>query len=122
MSVLAFVVDGAPVPYKRVQRGHGRAWVPARMRAYMDQVAEDASVALASDGVVDWPVDGAYRVEVVSYMPTRRAIDVDNLGKIVLDALNGVLWRDDSQVRRLEIEKRYDRKHPRAVVRIEVMG
>lgn len=33
--------------------------------------------------------------------------DVDNLAKAVLDAMNGVLWKDDSQVFRLVTEKVY---------------
>lgn len=33
--------------------------------------------------------------------------DADNLGKAALDAGNGVLWDDDSQVVRLVVEKRY---------------
>ena len=38
--------------------------------------------------------------------PTSRP-DADNYAKLVLDALNGVLWRDDSQVVRLFVEKAY---------------
>lgn len=33
--------------------------------------------------------------------------DVDNLAKLVKDALNGVFWRDDAQVVRLTAEKKY---------------
>ncbi|HKK30420.1 MAG TPA: RusA family crossover junction endodeoxyribonuclease [Alphaproteobacteria bacterium] len=32
-------------------------------------------------------------------------IDVDNIGKACLDALTGLVWRDDRQVVRLSIEK-----------------
>lgn len=34
--------------------------------------------------------------------------DLDNVAKAVLDALNGVAFRDDRQVIRLIVEKRYD--------------
>lgn len=34
-------------------------------------------------------------------------VDVDNLGKFVLDALNGVVYADDKQVVRLVLTKRY---------------
>jgi len=33
--------------------------------------------------------------------------DIDNLAKCILDALNGVLWRDDAQVVDLWMSKRY---------------
>ena len=39
--------------------------------------------------------------------------DSDNYAKLILDALNGVVWRDDSQVVRLFAEKTYcDLAHP----------
>jgi len=38
------------------------------------------------------------------YTPKRRH-DADNLVKLVLDALNGVLYTDDSQVAELEVAK-----------------
>jgi Holliday junction resolvase RusA-like endonuclease len=33
--------------------------------------------------------------------------DIDNLEKAVLDALNGVAWKDDTQVARVVKEKTY---------------
>lgn len=33
--------------------------------------------------------------------------DTDNLAKFVLDALNGVFYKDDSQIYKLSIEKKY---------------
>lgn len=38
--------------------------------------------------------------------PTKK-VDVDNLAKAVMDALNGVAWGDDSQVVRVSIFKEY---------------
>jgi Holliday junction resolvase RusA-like endonuclease len=47
--------------------------------------------------------------------------DADNYAKLVLDALNGVLWRDDSQVVRLFVEKAYcDELHPQQGVALQV--
>jgi len=31
--------------------------------------------------------------------------DVDNLAKSVMDALNGLVWRDDGQIHRLQVQK-----------------
>ena len=36
--------------------------------------------------------------------------DVDNIGKIALDALNGLAWTDDKQVTALIVRKKYDRR------------
>lgn len=46
--------------------------------------------------------------------------DLDNLTKFVLDALNGVFWRDDAVVCSLSVWKRYDSK-PRTAVVVETL-
>jgi len=38
--------------------------------------------------------------------PTKKP-DADNIAKIVLDALNGVAYTDDTQVVNLSVQKRY---------------
>ena len=43
--------------------------------------------------------------------------DADNVGKIVLDALNGIAWDDDAQVVSLEVQKEYS-ENPRVEVTI----
>ena len=49
--------------------------------------------------------------------PTKKP-DADNIIKIVLDAMNKFAFNDDTQVTKLEIEKKYD-KAPRIYIRIE---
>lgn len=44
--------------------------------------------------------------------------DIDNVVKAVLDALNGVAYRDDTQVVELHVRKSYSEK-PRVEVSIE---
>jgi Holliday junction resolvase RusA-like endonuclease len=44
--------------------------------------------------------------------------DIDNLAKLVLDALNGVYWQDDNQIVQLSLSKQYS-EEPRTVVRIK---
>jgi Holliday junction resolvase RusA-like endonuclease len=69
-----------------------------------------------------WPqpvIEGPLAVSIVVQLlkpksaPKNRPVwpivrpDADNYGKLVLDALNGILWRDDSQVVDLRIQKVY---------------
>lgn len=49
--------------------------------------------------------------------PTKKP-DADNIVKIVLDAMNKFAFKDDTQVTKLEIEKKYSRT-PRIYVKIE---
>jgi hypothetical protein len=40
-----------------------------------------------------------------------RLTDGDNIAKCVCDSLNGLAWKDDSQVSRLSINKTYSNNH-----------
>lgn len=47
--------------------------------------------------------------------------DTDNLVKLVLDACNRVVWRDDAQVCAIQATKRYTQMAPRTEVRVREM-
>jgi Holliday junction resolvase RusA-like endonuclease len=53
--------------------------------------------------------------------PTTRP-DIDNYAKLVLDALNGFVWADDSQVVKIEAVKRYAKESVGTSVRVEEVG
>jgi crossover junction endodeoxyribonuclease RusA len=57
-------------------------------------------------GAAYGPFEAAIWIEAPwSAHERRKRIDADNVAKAVLDALTGVVWRDDSQVQRLRVEK-----------------
>lgn len=62
------------------------------------------------------PLPGPVRVELRFWRANARPCDIDNLAKLVLDALNGACWPDDSQVVSLEAHKGVDRENPRTEV------
>ena len=64
------------------------------------------------------PLQGALAVSVILYFGTRRKSDIDNFNKLVLDALTGIVWNDDSQIEELRLLKRYDKARPRIEVTI----
>ena len=131
-SSVVIELSGAPVPKGRPRFGHGRAYTPQRTRNYEQDLQWQAKLAMRGR----LPFDGPIRVEVLAAFPiaaswpnakkiracagtirhTSRP-DVDNLLKCVGDALNGIVWRDDSQIVIATIAKRYS-DHPR--LRIEV--
>lgn len=52
------------------------------------------------------PSFGPYRVHIWMEGPNlTRRIDADNIAKACLDALTGIIWKDDSQVISLAVEK-----------------
>ncbi len=52
-----------------------------------------------------------------SISPTKKP-DIDNIIKIILDAMNKFAFKDDTQVTKLEIEKKYARS-PKVYIKIE---
>ncbi len=89
-----------------------RVFTPQRTLDYEELVASEA----VSQGVKR--VSDMLRVEVDFYRSTRHRVDLDNLIKSILDALNGIAYDDDVQIVQLEARKDYDKQHPRADVRI----
>lgn len=51
-----------------------------------------------------------------------RDMDVDNLGKSILDSLNGIAWVDDRQVTKLTIEKVFVPKSGLEMMDIEIQS
>ena len=50
---------------------------------------------------------------VIFYHDNRRCNDLDNSFKTIGDCLNKILYDDDKQIKRLILEKKYDKKCPR---------
>lgn len=57
---------------------------------------------------------GVLKESAPSWVPVRP--DLDKLSRALLDALTGVVWRDDAQVVALNVAKVYTEDHPRLVV------
>lgn len=53
--------------------------------------------------------------EVIDY--TKKP-DIDNISKIILDALNGIAYKDDNQISKLEVIKRYSYEN-KIIVKLE---
>jgi len=100
-ALYRLVIPGRPVPAVRMtQRGKFVSRAAQRYLAYKNQVAWFAKQARIR------PVEGPVEVEGVVYIHGGREGDVDNYCKTLLDALNGIAWVDDRQVRRATVEKR----------------
>ena len=120
---ITFSVDGDPVPQPRprvtVRGKHGHAYTPSdhRIHAYRQAVALSAKAAgcqphgepaeVVIDVVFARPKSHMNKSGVKPDAPQLPRADLDNLAKGILDSLNGVAWADDTQVRRLVVEKSY---------------
>jgi Holliday junction resolvase RusA-like endonuclease len=120
-----FVVDGPPVgkgrPRVSTIAGRPRLYTPAKTQAWEVKVAQACkdSMSIANPSEYPWSVRIVMCVGIpVSWPKWRKQAalgglevpgrpDLDNVAKAVLDACNGIVYFDDSQVTRLCIEKRY---------------
>lgn len=130
-----FFVPGQPVgkgrPRATVRAGRARLYTPAKTEKYEARVALFAQQAMAGRPVMagpvalsvtalfpippSWPKKRQAAARAGTEQHTKRP-DADNCAKAILDGLNGVVWKDDSQVVTLSIEKRYAE-----VPRVEVL-
>jgi Holliday junction resolvase RusA-like endonuclease len=46
------------------------------------------------------------------YFPSKNRSDPDNVMKVTLDSLTGVIWKDDRQIKELHVYKEHDKKKP----------
>lgn len=87
-----------------------------RYLAYKEQIgweAKAAGVRLSH---------GPFQVSAKLFIDCSKPdMDVDNLGKAIMDGMNGIAWHDDRQVIRLEVEKEYVTKasDEKAVIEIK---
>ena len=95
-----FFVSGLPVPKQSFRYSKRGNYQPARLTDWQNSIAEVARIHALDD-----VLSGKLHVALKFYLHDERRRDLDNLSKGVLDAINGILWEDDKQVVKLEIEK-----------------
>ena len=115
---LAFTVPGRPQGKQRPRLGRGgRVYTPAATRRYESAVRSACLVAMMQAGLAK-RYAGECGLLVRCYFPDGRRRDGDNVLKSVQDALNGLLWIDDSQVTVATVAKAIDRREPRTEVEV----
>jgi Holliday junction resolvase RusA-like endonuclease len=111
------VIDGEPVSKARARfTRSGHVYTPGKT------IAAEASMADAfREAKPDWTIDATcgYGVVAIFFLGTNQRRDVDNMLKVVLDGLNKVAWKDDSQV--TEVTGRKVAAEPRDTARVEVV-
>lgn len=134
MTCIRFSVPGAPVAKARPRfTKNGHAYTPDKTRSYEAIVRLCAIKAMKGKKLLT----GAISLSVTAFFPIpkyftktvrakalsgelwhQKKPDWDNVGKIVSDALNGVVFSDDAKVSRAIVEKRYS-EFPRVEVLVE---
>lgn len=137
--MVKFTVPGEPKGKARARTVRGRggqtfSYTPEGTILYENLIKtcyrQDAGQVIFNDGqplkvtiLAFYPVPKSYSKKKKQQMlkdelfPTKKP-DIDNIAKCVLDALNKVAYRDDTQVVELRMEKHYA-EVPRVEVKIE---
>ena len=122
--IVHFHVEGVPVPKKRPRfrafNGMVQSYTDKDTREYEDHVRLTAQAAMGTTEPLETPV-GVYlyiRLSVPKSRSKKRTEaaleglekpickpDIDNLAKSLLDGMNGVVFRDDSQIVSLHVTK-----------------
>lgn len=134
--MIKFTVYGEPVaqgrPRASTVNGHVRMYDPKKSRDYKHYVRLAASQHKPKELLT-----GPLKMKVKVFRPTLKSFskkkkkqaeegtlrpttkpDVDNYVKAIKDALNSVIWKDDSQVVDLQVSKFYS-ENPRIEVEID---
>lgn len=91
--VAKFFVPGEPVSKQRPSISNKRAYTPKKTRD-----AEEFVAQCFKQQCGDLYLEGNLEAELRFYV-TNLSKDVDNMEKLVFDALNKVLYKDDRQIR-----------------------
>lgn len=118
-----FTVWGRVVGSARPRVTKFGTYIPKSTRQYRDRIKGEF---IAAGGM---PLDGpvSVKIDVFRQLPKSRPKglvlepdtykpDVDNIAKNVLDALNGLAWKDDSQVVELIVRKYPRSREPERIV------
>ena len=123
-----FEIEITPVAKGRpryARRGNFvQTYTPTKTREYEDVIRENAKMAMGMSDPLETPLNVylCFGMPIPSSTPKKalesylngsvrhtKKPDLDNLGKAVLDAMNGVVYLDDNQIVRLTIEKKYSK-------------
>lgn len=124
IRIPGFTPRGMGRPRATVIGGHARVYTPKRSAQAMDEIRAAAIRAVAESAwiLVERPypvqVEIVARFQIPSSWSKKRAAsssgtphtqrpDADNVAKMVLDALTGIAWQDDTQVSSLIVRKEW---------------
>lgn len=125
-SHASIVYNGKVVSKGRPRMGKHSVYTPAETREFEAAVKEAAREQIKTQN--NWPMTGSVHAELFVYdaipekwpewmkmLATSQYIfkkdrsDLDNKTKSILDALNGIIYKDDNQITKLTITRRYSK-------------
>ncbi|USG65194.1 RusA family crossover junction endodeoxyribonuclease [Brevibacillus ruminantium] len=118
MNELRIVIPGNPPTVNHVYRNVAinRRITTADGQKWRQNVQAIASRAIATQG---WKMSSEEKLvgEVMIYWPTRRKRDVENVGKLLWDALEGIVYENDRWLLPRYMDFSVDKHNPRVEIK-----
>lgn len=99
-------IDGTPRPQQRPFFTRRGTFDRPESKRLKDGIR---SLAIAELLKCKWKISSGAIAVFLEFVNPRKNADIDNLGKLVLDALTGTVWEDDCQVCLLNMKKTLDK-------------
>ena len=112
-----FVVEGEPRPKQSFRYAKGGGYTPASVKAWQEAVAWEAKIAMKGEDLLT----GWLKVTLLFMLGNNRRVDIDNLSKCVLDAMNGIVYEDDTKISQLDLEKMTSHEKPGVIVIVDML-
>lgn len=107
-------LPGKPVSTNQIYRsGRGNYYMNKKGKAKKDEYVWKIRKQYKGEVIEDHVL-----VEIHLYFTDKRRRDVDNYLKLILDAIEGEIYKDDSQIKRLTIRKHLDQEEAKAEVSV----
>ena len=132
MKPIEFETRGIPTAKGRPRvMKSGFTYTPKKTK-----VAEESFLVQALNYKPERPIDQPIKIEMEFYFPIPKGTskkkretlkwydkrpDIDNLGKLCMDALDGIFYLDDKQITDLNLKKYHTEDYPKTIVKIELL-
>lgn len=114
-SARKIILTGTPISTQHAYGQHGKI-------RYMKKDAKDRKEQYQWEAKSQWKSPMLLeRIKIVIelFFGDKRVRDWDNYHKISMDALSGIVWKDDSQVKVATVKVNEDKQNPRIEIWIE---
>ena len=112
---MKIILHGNAYSTNNIYYHHGcRAFIKAKPAKLKKSYQEQAQEQWGAD-----PLGCNLEVNIGIYFGDKRKRDWDNYHKLAMDSLTGIVWEDDSQIKKATVSLGYDKNDPR--IEIEVI-
>lgn len=117
--MIKFIIPGNPISVNHMYPSRGKIrFLSKEGKIYKEKVkviANEIQMPLVYD-----ITSNDIKIQINYYFGDLRRRDCTNYDKCILDSLTGIFYKDDCQIKRVELEKFIDKINPRTEIRITI--